>query len=44
MAIVGKKEIDKSTIALRERGKGDCGERNLEKFILELKQRIALRK
>jgi len=44
MVIVGKKEIEKSTIALRERGKGDCGERNPEEFILKLKQRIALRK
>ena len=39
--IVGKREVEKSTIALRERGKGDCGERNLEEFISELKERIA---
>ena len=39
--IVGKREAEKSTIALREHGKGDCGERNLEEFISDLKERIA---
>ncbi len=41
MAVVGKREAERSTIALRERGKGDCGEKNLKEFILEIKEKIA---
>ncbi len=44
IVIVGKREAEKSTVALRERGKGDCGERNLEEFILQLKEEIAKKK
>ncbi len=41
MTVVGKREEERGTIALRERGKGNCGERSLKEFILELKELIA---
>ena len=38
--IIGKKEVEKNNISLRQRGKGDLGGQDLDKFIHAITQEI----
>ena len=40
LLIVGDKEVSANAVSVRERGKGDLGQVLLEKFILEIKEKI----
>ena len=40
LLIVGEKEIAANAVAVRQRGKGDIGQMELEKLIIQLKEEI----
>jgi threonyl-tRNA synthetase len=40
LLVVGDKEIEANAVAVRERGKGDSGQMNLEKFIEKITNEI----
>lgn len=40
IAVIGKKEIDAGTIAVRKRGQGDLGQMKTEEFIVKIREEV----